>query len=232
VIRAVFFDAGHTLIHAVPSIGQVYSDVTREMGVTLPPERFASLLGPLFRRHMPSGGESSDALDVAMWRAVTRAMHAALPEMASVDVERWFAGLYERFGRGDAWAMYEDVPPALAELRARGLKLGIISNWDTRLRRIVREVGLADRVDFTKISAEVGRRKPDARIFEAALEEAGVRPQEALHVGDLVEEDVVGAAGAGIRPVLILRHDGVMGTDRPAPCAVIRGLGELAGLLR
>lgn len=223
MIRAVFFDAGHTVIRPEPSIGRVYQGVTRRFGVEVEPERFESLMGPIFRRHMPAGSESSDALDRALWKAVTSELQSKIPEMAGVEPQAWFEALYERFGEGSAWKMYDDVPEVLRELRRRGLKLGIVSNWDSRLRRIVGEIGLGALVDFVKISAEVGRRKPHRAIFEAALKEAGVRAEEALHVGDLETEDVKGAQGAGLGAVLIARHDGVFNAGGGG----IRGLGEL-----
>jgi putative hydrolase of the HAD superfamily len=158
-----------------------------------------------------------------MWRGVSRAMHAQMPEMQSVDVEAWFQALHERFDHGEIWRMYDDVPEVLVELRRRGLLLGIVSNWDTRLRRIVREIGLLPLVDFVKISAEVGRRKPDGAIFKKALAEAGVEPHEAMHVGDQPLEDVEGARAAGLRAVLIRRDDGVFGSG----AGEIRTLHEL-----
>lgn len=231
MIRAVFLDAGQTVLRAEPSIGAIYQSVTRRLGVTLPPERFTELLGPAFRKYMPAGAETSDRHDYDMWYAITREMHAAIPELASVAFEEWFREIYDVFGRGEAWAMYDDAPPVLKELRARGLRLGIVSNWDTRLRRIVAEVGLAPLVDFLMISAEVGRRKPDAHIFEKALSEAGVEPEEAIHVGDLYPEDVVGAHAAGIHPVLIRRVDGVFDSGEEIAFRQIRSLDELPPLI-
>src|SRR3989304_4634308 len=141
---------------------------------------------------------------------VTREMHERLPELRAVEFDAWFDALPERFGRGEVWSMYEDAPPVLRELRARGLRLGIVSNWDTRLRRIVRETGLEALVDFVKISCEGGGRKPNRAIFEAALAAAGAAPHEAVHVGDLYPEDIVGAHEAGLRPVMVVRFGGVL----------------------
>lgn len=232
MIRAVFFDAGHTLLHAAPSIGHVYQRVAREFGVEIePPERFTELLGPIFRKHMPAGSAASNEQDFALWRTVTLEMHDRMPEFRGVNFDAWFEALHERFGRGEVWSMYDDVPPVLSELRERGLKLGIVSNWDTRLRRIVRETGVEALVDFVKISCEVGWRKPNRAIFDAALSAADVKPHEALHVGDLYPEDVVGAHGAGLRPVMIVRRDGVLDAGERVPFTTIHSLEELIPLV-
>jgi putative hydrolase of the HAD superfamily len=209
VTRAVLLDAGHTLVHPVPDLGTIYAEVTATFGCRLDPRDFAAVLGPLFKdaaRDYQSQTRASDAQDRAMWQAVTRRLHAAMPGLGGVPFEAWFAALYDRFGSPETWRCYDDVVPVLAELRSRGLRLGIVSNWDTRLRRIAEGIGLASQVDFMVISAEAGVRKPDPGIFGVALRRAGVRPEEALHVGDLPEEDVEGARRAGVRPVLIERR--------------------------
>lgn len=231
MIRAVFLDAGHTVLHAEPSIGHVYQRVAGEFGVDVEPDRFTELLGPIFRKHMPAGSAASDAQDYEMWRTVTREMVEQVPELHGVDFEAWFEALHERFGRGEVWSMYPDVVPVLRALRGRGLTLGIVSNWDTRLRRIVRETGLEALVDFVKISCEVGWRKPNGAIFEAALSAAGVEPGEAIHVGDLYPEDIVGAHLAGLTPVMIVRRDGVLDAGERVPFRTIHSLEELLPLV-
>lgn len=103
---------------------------------------------------------------------------------------------------------YPDTVPALGELRARGLRVLVVSNWDVSLPRVLARCGIAGLIDATVTSAEVGARKPDPAIFLAALELAGSSADEALHVGDTAEEDVTGARAAGIRALLIDRGGG------------------------
>jgi putative hydrolase of the HAD superfamily len=97
--------------------------------------------------------------------------------------------------------------PLLEALRERGLKLGLVSNafdpgW--LLHRDLELMGLAERLDFSVFSSEVGRRKPDPAIFEHALEALGVEPENALFVGDRLYEDVRGAAEVGMTTVQAL----------------------------
>jgi len=95
----------------------------------------------------------------------------------------------------------------LEALRKRGLKLGLVSNAadpPEDLRRELGDSGIAERIDYAVFSSEVGRRKPDAEIFERALEALGVPPEAALFVGDRLEEDVRGAAELGMTTVQAL----------------------------
>ncbi len=229
MIRAVFFDAGHTLLTAHPDLGTVYAEVTARFGVRLGHAAFVEAFSPVFHafvRERAREGDASDAQDRVLWRDITAAIRARLGPLRDVPFEPWFEALYRRFGEPEVWRLYEDAVPTLRELRGRGLRLGV-SNWDTRLRRIAEGHGLDRLVDFLVISAEAGARKPDPRIFRAALERAGVAPAEALHVGDLADEDVEGARAAGLRAVLLDREGAAAADGVP----VIRSLAELPALL-
>ncbi len=144
--------------------------------------------------------------------------HEARDPPTLADLRRRCAGILTReLGREVAveelmasirFRAFEDAAPALTELRERGLRLVCVSNWDFALPEVLERVRLAGLLDGIVTSAGVGARKPDAEIFNAALEVAGCEAGEALHVGDSNEEDVAGARGAGIRAVLIDRSGG------------------------
>lgn len=101
---------------------------------------------------------------------------------------------------------FPDAVPALRELREGGLSLVAVSNWDCSLPAVLERCGLGELLDGAVSSAVAGARKPDPAIFEPALELARCTPEQAIHVGDTAEEDVVGARAAGIRPLLIDRN--------------------------
>ncbi len=103
---------------------------------------------------------------------------------------------------------YPDAVPALRALRARGLKLVVVSNWDCSLGSVLDRCGLAALLDGAISSAEAESRKPDPGIFARALELAGCEADEALHVGDTPDEDGDGARAAGVRVLLIDREGG------------------------
>ncbi|MBA2505864.1 MAG: HAD family hydrolase [Thermoleophilaceae bacterium] len=122
---------------------------------------------------------------------------------------------------------FDDVVPALIELRARDLKLVVVSNWDLSLPEWLAEAGLLELVDATASSAVAGAAKPDPAVFHDALAHAGVEPGEALHVGDSYGSDVVGARSAGIEAVLIDRY----GEGETHDVRTIASLGEVASLV-
>ena len=122
---------------------------------------------------------------------------------------------------------YADSAPTLRALRARGIRLVVVSNWDWSLHERLLQTGLAGLVDGAIASAEVGSAKPDGAIFAAALRMAGTTPAATWHVGDTPEADVEGARAAGIHPILIAR-------EPPAAAGgvvTVRSLAELIPLL-
>ncbi len=117
---------------------------------------------------------------------------------------------------------YADAAPAVAALRAEGVKVAVVSNWDVSLHGVLARLGLS--FDAVLTSAEAAAPKPHPQIFAAALARLGTAPADALHVGDSVEEDVGGARAAGVEPVLLARD----GEAAPAGVRTIASLEELA----
>lgn len=137
------------------------------------------------------------------------------------------------------FSAFRDAAPTLRDLRRRGLRLVVASNWDVSLADVLDRAGLATLVDGVVSSAEVGAPKPSPQLFEAALERAGVAARRALHVGDSVAGDVDGARAAGLRAVLIQRADPLGASVRaleespsaPSDVPTIADLHELRSLV-
>lgn len=141
--------------------------------------------------------------------------------------ERMLEHFYEIYPRHGA--LFADVPATLAELRRRGLVIGVLTNGRTATQsNKLQRLGLEPLLDVTLISEREGLRKPGRRFFELALQRAGVRAAEAWHVGDHPMADVAGASAAGL--TAIWRR--VPYWPEPASAAAsIDALGELVGLL-
>ena len=111
------------------------------------------------------------------------------------------------------------MTPALAALRARGLVVGIVSNFDSRLHGICEGLGLTERVDFVLASAEVGHAKPARAIFNAAIAAADAPPARVLMVGDSPVDDVQGARASGCQALLLDRRRSALGPNAIASLA-------------
>jgi REG-2-like HAD superfamily hydrolase len=140
------------------------------------------------------------------WRSfvqevLTRVGGGSLPEGLLDD-------LVEHFARPESWSLYPEVLEVLSTLRERGLKLVVVSNWDSNLPALLDRLDLTRHFDGVVVSALVGASKPAREIFDTALALAGVAAHEALHVGDSPSEDYEGARNAGL-PALLLDRAGV-----------------------
>jgi putative hydrolase of the HAD superfamily len=140
--------------------------------------------------------------------------------------ETFFEELYSLFAEPAVWRVYPDVLEVLQGLQARGVTLGVLSNWDTRLEPLLEGLGLMSYFKHIVLSAVIGWEKPHPRIFASALELAGVPAAEVLHVGDNYQQDVIGARQAGIYAVWLRRRG-----ERQADCPVIGSLSELLAIV-
>lgn len=231
MLKTVFFDMYGTIAGFEPSRFKVQSEACAPYGITITPEGILK------------GYKSADAY---------MARETAILPLGRRDAaarEKFF-GEYERLviqGSGvdvsldralEIWrvvqaiphtlAPFDDVVPAMEQLRARGLTVGLITNMDRNGSEIVDGLGLSDHIDLVVTSLEAGAAKPSPAIFRAALAKAGAEPDQAMHVGDQPSSDIAGALGAGMRAVLLDR-------DRNHPgytaCPRIEGLSELPTLV-
>ena len=125
--------------------------------------------------------------------------------------------------------IYDDVVPILQYLQNEGFKLAIVSNWDTPLDPLTERLGIAPYFDVIVASHDslIRSSKPDPYIFNYTLAAVGVSAEEAVHIGDTYETDIIGAKNAGIRPILIDRE----GTQTGRWQETIRSFTELPELL-
>jgi putative hydrolase of the HAD superfamily len=229
----ILFDAGETLFGPRESWGAVYARVLRGLGLDRPPEAFDDAIRGVWRaleREVPAGtdryghfegGEDGYWLRFArgaIARAAGRPIDSALPETA-------LPLLRDAFREPSTWRVYPEVRETLSVLRARGARLAVVSNWDSRLPYLLDVLDLDDFFDAVVVSHLVGVEKPDPRIFRIAMELLGADPERTIHVGDVPEIDLEGARAAGIDAVLVDRRGRWDGNGR-----VVRDLGGILEL--
>jgi putative hydrolase of the HAD superfamily len=225
----VLFDVGGTLVGPRESYGAVYGRVLGRLGVELPAELLDRSIGQTsaeMARLIPAGRDRFTAFDggeSGFWlRFVDEVFRRAAGRRATPGFLRQaLAGLWEAFGRTSAWRVHDDVLPTLEALRGQGARLGVVSNWDSRLSRLLELLELAGYFETIGVSHVEGVEKPDPALFLRVLERMGVDASDALHVGDVAELDLEGARAAGIDALLIDRD------AAPGANSTIRDLREV-----
>ncbi len=211
IIEGVTFDATGTLFEC-PALAALYAETLKRHGVAITEnevERWfpvawreldcrVKLGGDRFADH-PQGAKG-------FWESlVTRLCALAGHNQPSAFA---VAELFHVFSRASSWRLFPEVETVLEELRATGLRLAVISNWDQRLEPLLEDFGLSQYFSAIITSAQVGHAKPDPRIFHAALKALELEPVQALHVGDDRLHDFEGAASAGLQAFLVNRAQG------------------------
>ena len=148
-------------------------------------------------------GADLDRAERGWWRAVVERVTSEAGGVPEFDP--YFDRLYAHYATAQAWRVFPEVPGVLAALRERGLRLAVVSNFDSRLPPLLDALGLAPFFDAVVCSGAVGAAKPDGAIFAHALAVLGVDAHEALHVGDSGVNDCDGARAAGIEALLVDR---------------------------
>jgi REG-2-like HAD superfamily hydrolase len=227
-LRAVFLDVGDTVMRPNPSWEHVYAMAFEEFGLQVTVEDLQRALRAAYRHGGWGLEDGFEPSEEATFRRTMEIDQLALAELGLGPMpEAFFRRLSELFMVTSHWHVFPDVYPALDELRQRGLVVGTLSNWVWNLPELLHALDLVRHFDFIAASARIGFEKPHPRIFEWALEKAGVTPAEAIHVGDHPIADVQGALGVGIGAVLIDRWSRRAPDEVPDGVPIITSLTEL-----
>jgi putative hydrolase of the HAD superfamily len=207
-IQAVSFDATYTLFEPRDP-GRLYAELLREGAPHVDLSELSEKIRQVWRQLASEGPPGQDRFRrfeggaLAFWQELVRRVFSSSGwPMPPRDRVRW---LYERFAEPDAWEVFEDVVPSLRRLKARGYRLCVVSNWDERLGRLLVALNLASWFEVVVVSSEVGMEKPAPGIFGLLLDRLGLSGDRVLHVGDSLEEDVMGAYRAGLWAVRLDR---------------------------
>jgi len=206
-LRAVLFDAAGTLFTSRVPVAAAYAAIAQRHGVRVDERALRDGFHRAF--HGAAGLAFGPALAPAelrrrereWWRAVVMESFAGLGTFD--DFDAYFDELFAYFADPAHWVVFAGIAELLNELRARGLTLAVVSNFDHRLYGILAGLGLDGFFESITISSEAGFAKPSPEIFRAALRRHRLDPASTIHVGDSELLDAAGALAAGIAPVIV-----------------------------
>lgn len=207
-IEMVFFDAGETLVHPTPSFAELFSSSCAEYGLEVDPVLLARM-----GRSLMAEVEEKQRQGFTFTNDINSSRRFWLDFYSSLVTAMGYDGqddelpevLYDIFSQRSNYGPYDDAFQALRELRDRGMRLGLVSNFEAWLEDLLEDLGLRGFFDVAIISGKEDFEKPHPRIFELALERTGMEPSQSMHVGDSPISDFAGALDVGMRPVLLDR---------------------------
>ncbi|RJP31828.1 MAG: HAD family hydrolase [Actinobacteria bacterium] len=204
----VFFDAGETLIHPLPSFPERFMAVCAEYGLEVDLNHLR-----LATRRLMAGVEDRQRRGYTFSNEARKSRRFWLDFYGSLVAELGYVqddgslpeALYAAFSEPSNYGAYHDVRETLEELRRRGVRMGLISNFEVWLENLLADLGLLEFLEVRVISGREAYEKPHPRIYELALERGGVDAGSTMHVGDSPISDYDGAREAGMRAVLLDR---------------------------
>jgi putative hydrolase of the HAD superfamily len=210
VIKAVFFDLFQTLVCYDPPRENVVAEILEDFDIHRNPEAFSLPLvaadefmyGEISRR--PLSQRSKEEL-TGLYIEHVRIMLREAGIDADETLARKLLGRMRQIKM--KLVLFEDVAPALKDLKDRGLILGLISNVEEDITNTLTGLGLTSWLSIIVTSMDAGVNKPRPEIFRYALKQAGVQPEESIYVGDQYQVDILGSRSAGIKGILIDRLD-------------------------
>lgn len=191
--HVVFFDAVGTVLAVEPSVAELYRRAGEELGLSLPHETVDQRFQAALRGEADSS-ETDPQQERDRWR---RIVANVLCELEETQADLAFERLWDRFADPKHWSVYPGVEPLWKKLKQQGVRIGIASNFDERLKRICRSFPLLDAADHLFYSSELGVRKPSARFYQTIAARIDWPPNKLHMVGDSHAGDVVAAVQAG-----------------------------------
>lgn len=201
--KAIFLDAEGTFLKISPSVGKIYAQIWKSLGYSLDPvfiqESFKKAYQEVFKKN-PFEKWDTQKCKLA-WKKVFYMTFNFLKLNNGEEnlLEIAFEKTYNFFATKECVEIIPDFRKFLFEVKNRGIKLGIISNWDSRLYNILKEYQILNYFDGIFLGCEVGYFKPHPKIFKRALKFFQVNPQESLMIGDSLEEDIIPAKTLGFK---------------------------------
>ncbi|MFQ6121859.1 MAG: HAD family hydrolase [Dehalococcoidales bacterium] len=229
--KAVFFDLYHTLVRYQPPREELQAKALKDFGIEVKPEVFRRplVIADEFIYQEIARSPLSQRSEKDKMALYARYQGILLKEAGIEASEQLILGLLGKMRQLDMkLVLFDDVMPALTDLKSKGLILGLISNVDRDINPLLNKLGLTSLLQVVVTSPDVGFNKPQPEIFQEALRQAEVQASEAIYVGDQYQIDVVGANKVGMKGVLLDRGDYF---EEIADCPRIQSLIQLVELL-
>ena len=209
--RGLLIDAMGTLLEPAVPVALTYAQSAAAVGITISPER----IGPAFKKAYQAAPplafpdqsvKSLDHQEKEWWLScVGDTFQQAGQPLDHTVLRKLTRQLFYHYASPEAWVVPEDVPRCLRRWHGAGLKMAVVSNFDSRLDSLLETLWLRHWFTAVVISSRCGVAKPDPRLFHLALERLGLSPHEVWHLGDDANADLQGARAAGIHCILVQR---------------------------
>jgi putative hydrolase of the HAD superfamily len=207
--RAVFFDAGETLVYPHPSFPELLAQVLAEHGHRVDPADIREkvhVVSSVFTEAAQRGELWSTSRERSQ-RFWAKVYSSLLAELGLPFVDGLKQAVYDTFTDLANYRLFPDVLQTLERLQAAGLVLGVVSNFEEWLELLLETLEVTRFFSVRVISGAEGMEKPDPRIFRLALERTGMLPRESVYVGDSPSFDIEPARAVGMFAVLLDRRD-------------------------
>lgn len=209
--KVIFLDAVGTLFGVKGSVGEIYSAIAASFGVNVAPTLLNKAFYKSFKVSPPLAFTDVEfaqitQLEFLWWKVIA---YSTFTEVGVIEqfsnFDNFFSELYDYFANSDPWLVYPDVFSSLILWQNQGIELGIISNFDSRIYPVLKQLELDHFFRSITISSQTGFAKPHQHIFTTALKKHDCLSSQAWYVGDSLTEDYYGAKAIGMKPFLINR---------------------------
>lgn len=208
-IKAVFFDAADTLFFIKEGLGNTYAAPAKKYGADPDPQELKKAFSKYFPMAPPLAftdvsTEQRKILEKEWWYEVVKKVYKDIGMFS--DFDNYFDDLFEVF-RSTAWQIYPETINVLNKIRKLGYKTIVVSNFDSRVYDVCKNLGIIDHFDDFIISSEAGFAKPDHQIYNLALKNNNLNAEDCVFIGDNYLNDYLAPTSIGMKALLLNREN-------------------------